>query len=66
MTDTDNTIWNAVCSVVIHVLLLLVDGADRIQTFRLPAGQDFSKKLTFNSLQISFEINLASRLRLQG
>ena len=57
LTDTDDTIRNAVRSVVIHVLLLLVDGSQRIQPLHLPVGQGLPKKeLAVNRFQIPLEI----------
>ena len=35
--------FSAVGTVIVHVLLLLIDGADRAQTFRLARGQIFSE-----------------------
>lgn len=44
-------------SVVIHVLLLLVDGSQRIQPLHLPVGQGLPKKeLAVNRFQIPLEI----------
>lgn len=43
LTDADNAIRNTVCTIVIHVLLLLVDVVERMQALCLPAGQDSSK-----------------------
>ena len=45
------------CSVVIHVLLLLVDASQRIQPLHLPVSQGLPKKeLTVNRFQIPLEI----------
>lgn len=35
--------FSAVGTVIVHVLLLLIDGADRVQTLRLARGQIFSE-----------------------
>ena len=44
LAHTDDPVRNAVGAVIVHVLLLLIDGADRIQTFHLSCGQRFSKR----------------------
>ena len=43
--------------VILHVLLLLVDGPDGIQTFCLPYIQDFSKRqLAINGIKVAPEV----------
>ena len=41
-------------TVIVHVLLLLIDGADRAQTFRLARGQIFSKgQFSIDGIQVT-------------
>ena len=44
LAHTDDPVRHAVGAVIVHVLLLLIDGTDRIQTFCLACGQRFSKR----------------------
>ena len=44
-------------AVIVHVLLLLIDGADRIQTFHLAHGQRFSERqLAINGIKVAPEV----------
>ena len=44
--------------VIVHVLLLLIDGADRAQTFRLARGQIFSKgQFSIDGIQVTPEVS---------
>ena len=43
LAHADDPVRYAVGTVIVHVLLLLIDGADRAQTFRLARGQIFSR-----------------------
>ena len=43
--------------VIVHVLLLLIDGANRIQTFHLACGQRFSKgQFAIYGIEVTSEI----------
>lgn len=45
--------FSAVGTVIVHVLLLLIDGADRAQTFRLARGQIFSEgQFSIDGIQV--------------
>ena len=57
MADADNAVRDAVDVVVVHVLLLLVDFTQRIQSLRLPVGKLLSQRqFCINRFQIAFEI----------
>ena len=43
LAHADDPVRYAVGTVIVHVLLLLIDGADRAQTLRLARGQIFSE-----------------------
>ena len=45
-------------TVIVHVLLLLIDGADRAQTFRLARGQIFSEgQFSIDGIQVAPEVS---------
>ena len=45
-------------TVIVHVLLLLIDGADRAQTFRLARGQIFSEgQFAIDGIQVAPEVS---------
>ena len=45
-------------TVIVHVLLLLIDGADRAQTFRLAGGQIFSEgQFSIDGIQVTPEVS---------
>ena len=44
LAHADDPVRYAVGAVIVHVLLLLIDGTNRIQTFHLSRGQRFSKR----------------------
>ena len=45
-------------TVIVHVLLLLIDGADRAQTFRLARGQIFSEgQFAIDGIQVTPEVS---------
>ena len=43
LAHADDSVRYAVVTVIVHVLLLLIDGADRAQTLCLARGQIFSE-----------------------
>ena len=50
--------FSAVGTVIVHVLLLLIDGADRAQTLRLARGQIFSEgQFAIDGIQVAPEVN---------
>ena len=58
LAHADDPVRHAVGVVIIHVLLLLIDGADRIQTFHLPCGQGFSKgQFAIYGIEVTPEIS---------
>ena len=45
-------------TVIVHVLLLLIDGADRVQTLRLARGQIFSEgQFSIDGIQVTPEVS---------
>ena len=58
LTYADNPVRYTVRAVVIHVLLLPVDGSDGIQTFRLPRIQHFPEgQLAVDGVKVSPEVS---------
>lgn len=57
LAHTDDQVRHAVRSVIVHVLLLLIDGAEHVQTFHLLRGQGFTKmQFVINDLEVTPEI----------
>jgi len=57
LAHTDDPVRHAVCPVVVHVLLLFIDGTDGIQTFCLPHSQAIPHgQLPVNRFQVTPEV----------
>ena len=57
LAHADDPVRYAVCTVIVHVLLLLIDGADRAQTLRMARGQIFSEgQFSIDGIQVTPEV----------
>lgn len=58
LAHTDDSVRHAMGTVIMHILLLLINGANRIQTFHLSRGQRFSKgQFAINGIQVTPEVS---------
>ena len=58
LAHADDPVRYAVGTVIVHVLLLLIDGADRVQTLRLARGQIFSEgQFAIDGIQVAPEVS---------